>query len=370
MESSQSATSRAMESMSWPMKDSSYPLLLLLQGAAYAVIILWGVRALSELVGPLLLGLMLAYAVVPFPKWLMHRFKLSKSMVTSLMAVVLCAAGLLSLFTISSAIAYEAARLPIYEQRLSSLYEQVMIFMSAHGIEPAGLSIKNVLTLERISAISVSVLPKASAIITECLLIFLMAFLFLMEMVHEIGSKPGPIAEILLRHGFYSRTYVVVTAKSAAINAFINFVFLFAMGVDTPFLWSFLYFFLNFIPTFGFSIALIPPTFVTLLMHGWQRALLVAGGLILTNLIVDNVVTPIFAKRAMSISFLEITLSLVGWAFLLGLPGAIVAVPLTLALKEFVAKNWGTANQHTAVRMTSTDYGLDTRELRTVDGVR
>ncbi|HTT20242.1 MAG TPA: hypothetical protein VMG82_14930 [Candidatus Sulfotelmatobacter sp.] len=53
---------------------------------------------------------------------------------------------------------------------------------------------------------------------------------------------------------------------------------------------SFWYVFLNFILTWGFSIALVPPTLVTLLMHGWQRALVVACGLILTNLIVDNVV--------------------------------------------------------------------------------
>ena len=73
---------------------------------------------------------------------------------------------------------------------------------------------------------------------------------------------------------------------------------------------------------------------------GWKRALLVACGLILTNVIVDNMVTPIFMKRAVNVSFLEITLSLVFWAFLMGLAGAILAIPLTLALKKFLAKNW------------------------------
>jgi AI-2 transport protein TqsA len=111
------------------------------------------------------------------------------------------------------------------------------------------------------------------------------------------------------------------------------------MGVDTPVVWSFLYFFLNFIPTLGYVIALVPPTFVTLLMYGWKRALVVACGLILTNLIVDNVVTPIFMNHAVDVSLLEITLSLVGWALLLGLTGAILAIPLTLSLKKFLGKN-------------------------------
>ena len=132
---------------------------------------------------------------------------------------------------------------------------------------------------------------------------------------------------------------MTITAKTAGINALINLVFLILMGVDTPVVWASLYFCLDFIPTLGFVIALLPPTLVTLLMYGWKRALLVAGGLILTNLIVDNVVTPIFMKHAVGISFLEITLSLVGWAFLLGLTGAILAIPLTLALRKFVAKN-------------------------------
>ena len=70
-------------------------------------------------------------------------------------------------------------------------------------------------------------------------------------------------------------------------------------------------------------------------MFGWHRALLVAGGLILTNVIVDNVVKPIFMKHSIDVSFLEFTLSLVLWAFLLGLTGAILAIPLTLALKKF-----------------------------------
>jgi predicted PurR-regulated permease PerM len=65
----------------------------------------------------------------------------------------------------------------------------------------------------------------------------------------------------------------------------------------------------------------------------------VAGGLILTNLIVDNVVTPIFMKHGVNVSFLDITLSLVAWAFVLGLAGAILAIPLTLGLRKFVAKN-------------------------------
>jgi AI-2 transport protein TqsA len=160
-----------------------------------------------------------------------------------------------------------------------------------------------------------------------------------MEMISGAGNKEGPLNESLDYYGSDARSYVAVTAKSAGINALINLTFLLVMGVDTPVVWSSLYFFLDFIPTLGYVIALVPPTFVTLLMYGWKRALLVACGLVLSNLFVDNVVTPIFMKKAVNVSFLEITLSLVGWSFLLGLTGAILAIPLTLALKKFIAKS-------------------------------
>jgi AI-2 transport protein TqsA len=311
------------------------PMLRFLQGAACTVIILWGVRAASPVLGPLLLGLLLAYAVVPFPKWLMRRFKFPKSAAIAMTAVAVVALGLFLLFYLDVATLRIEEKLPIYEQHLASLYEQVAVFMSAHGFDVPIRSVKNVLTPERLRGIAAVVLTVVRAIISNGLMISLLAFLFIVEMTEDIGVKEGIMAERLAYYGSDARSYAAVTAKTAGINALVNLAFLIVMGVDTPVVWSVLYFFLDFIPTLGFLVALVPPTFVTLLMFGWKRALLVACGLILTNVIVDNLVTPIFMKHAVHVSFLEITLSLVGWAFLLGLTGAIVAIPLTLALKKF-----------------------------------
>jgi len=322
------------------MKDRSpHPMLRMLLGAACIVIIVAGVRATSAVLGPLLLSLLIAYAVVPFPKWLMLRFKLRKSAAIALTAVAVVAFGLYLVLALDLATIRIAAKLPIYEERCANLYQQIDVFLNAHNIVAPSLSIKSVFTPEHLREISRAVLPEAGSIISSGMLIGLLAFLFIIEMAGEIGDKVGPLAEKLAYYGSDACSYVNVTAKTAGINALINLVFLIVMGVDTPVVWCFLYFFLDFIPTLGFVMALLPPTFVTLLMYGWKRALVLASGLILSNLIVDNVITPIFMKHAVDISFLEITLSLVGWAFLLGLTGAILAIPMTLALRKFIAKN-------------------------------
>ena len=310
-----------------------------LQGAACTVIILWGISAASAILGPLLLGLLLAYAVVPFPKWIMRRFKVSKRASMSLTAVAVVIVGLYLVFALDLAAVRIAEKLPTYEQHLANLYQQVTVFMSAHGMDVPILSVEKVFTPERLGQIGRVVLPEAGAIISHGLLISLLAFLFVVAMMEDTEAKQSPLAERLAFYGSDAQSYVTVTAKTASINTLVNLTFLIAMGVDTPVVWSFLYFFLDFIPTLGFMIALMPPTFATLLVYGWKKALLVACGLILSNVIVDNAVTPIFLKHAVNVSFLEITLSLVGWAFLLGLTGAILAIPLTLALKKFIARS-------------------------------
>lgn len=319
---------------------STSPMQRFLQGAACTVIVLWGVRAASSVLGPLLLGLLLAYALVPFPWLLIRRFKFPKRAAIATTGALVIASALCLMLTLDLASMRIRETLPIYEQRLASLHEQVAGSMSAHGINAPIHSVKDALTPERLREITGVVLTVLRAIVSVGLLISLLAFLFLIEMA-DVGPNRSILAERLDFYGSGAGNYVSVTARSAGINALVNLAFLIVMGVETPVVWAFLYFFLDFIPTLGFVIALVPPTFVALLMFGWKRALLVACGLILTNLIVDNLVTPIFMKQAVDVSFLEITLSLVGWSFLLGLIGAIVAIPLTLALKKFVAETIG-----------------------------
>ena len=314
------------------------PMLRFLLAFACTVIIMAGLRAAAPILGPLLLGLLLAYAIVPFPKWIMRRFKLTKSAAIALTAVAALAFSLYIVFALDIASLRIGEKLPTYLRHLTSLYAQLETSASAHGIAAPDLSIKQMLTTERLSEITRMLLPEAGVIISNGILISLFAFIFVVTMVEDIGVTQGPFAEKLAYYASDAQRYVAVTAKTSGINALANLIFLIVLGVDTPVVWSFLYFFLNFIPTLGYVIALLPPTFVTLLMYGWKRALVVACGLILTNLIVDNVVTPIFMKHVVDTSFLEITLSLLGWAFLLGLTGAILAIPLTLSLKKFVQK--------------------------------
>jgi AI-2 transport protein TqsA len=71
---------------------------------------------------------------------------------------------------------------------------------------------------------------------------------------------------------------------------------------------------------------------VTLLEHGVSRAVVLFVILFVANLIADNVVKPKVMGEGLGISPLVIVLAFLFWAYVLGPMGAILAIPLTIAL--------------------------------------
>jgi predicted PurR-regulated permease PerM len=107
-------------------------------------------------------------------------------------------------------------------------------------------------------------------------------------------------------------------------------LFLFLIGVDFPLLWGVLTFFLSYIPYLGIVIAAIPAVLLALAEFGLDKALLVIAGLAVTNVIAENVLAPTLMGRGLNVSPTVVFLSFTFWFWLLGAPGAFLAMPLTL----------------------------------------
>jgi AI-2 transport protein TqsA len=314
------------------------PTVRFLQAAAYSVIVLVGLRLASPVLAPLLMALLIAYSILPIPEGLIRRFKLKKGSAIAVTLVLFGSVQAIVIVLLEVTFVRMRIRLPAYEEHVRALYDQGAALLSSRGIDVAAPSVSAILTPERLLDLIHHALPKVGSLLSMGTLILLVGWLFLIEMVEEMGVKRGPFAERLAYYGTDVQRYIAISAKTGAVNAAVNFVFLLAMGVDFPVLWCVLYFFFNFIPTLGFIMALIPPTAITLLMFGWQKALVVACVLAATNLIMDNVIRPIVMKKGVDVSFLTVTVSMVFWGFLFDLAGAIAAIPLTLALQKAIEK--------------------------------
>ena len=316
----------------------SQPMMRRLEGVACIVIIMWGIRTASHLLVILLMALVFAYAFVPLPHWLMQSLRTGK---TAALLLTLTLLGTLNVVTVTllyDSVARMKARLPVYDERFMGLYEKVLVFANAHGINFANLSATKLSTSDKVLEFGRVLLQQASGFLGDGLLISVLAWVFLVEMVEEPGAKRNPLSERLAYYGGGVQRYIAISAETGVITALANLVVLVAFGVDSPLLWCALYFLLHFIPNVGFILALVPPSLLALLMLGWKKALLVAGGLIVTQMLTDYGLTPILMKKDMDISFLEIMVSLMVWGFLLGPAGAILGVPLTLTLKKFIER--------------------------------
>ena len=115
-------------------------------------------------------------------------------------------------------------------------------------------------------------------------------------------------------------------------------VLLFLLGVDFPLLWGILTFFLSFVPYIGLVLAVTPAVVLALAEFGVSRAVLVIVGVIVINVLAENVLSPMMMGRGLNISPTVVFLSFIFWAWLLGGAGAFLALPITL----FLAVMFGT----------------------------
>jgi predicted PurR-regulated permease PerM len=107
-------------------------------------------------------------------------------------------------------------------------------------------------------------------------------------------------------------------------------IFLMIMGVPYAVLWGLLAWFMGYIPSIGFMIALIPPVLMAYAMYGLQTAVIVAIGYILINGGIQNFIQPKIMGQKLSVSPLIVFIGLFIWGYLLGGVGAILAVPMTM----------------------------------------
>jgi AI-2 transport protein TqsA len=327
---------QAVRDKNEPIMGTRSPLLRFLLTAACVVIIMWGIRNTSHLLSVLLLSVLLAYGFVPLPRWLMQRFHLGKHATIGVTVGLLGSLGLFCAFIVWERVPRLKGMLPVYHEHFMVLYQSWVTFLNAHGIDFASMPASKLSSPEAFAEAARPYFPQAGSLLADGLTITLLALILVVDMIGAPGEKRGYLAEVLEYYGGDIQRYIAVSVKTGLATAVVNLVLFLVVGVNFPILWCVLYFFLHFIPNVGFIFAIVPPAFMTLLMSGWQRALLVVGGMVLTQILSDYVLTPLLMKKEVHISFLEVTVSLLFWGFLLGPAGAVLAIPLTLVVRRFL----------------------------------
>ena len=106
------------------------------------------------------------------------------------------------------------------------------------------------------------------------------------------------------------------------------------LGLPSALLWGLLAFLLRFIPYVGAIISAFLPALVAFaLFPGWAKPLEVIGSFVLFDQIVAQLIEPLVVGKGIGVSPVALLISAMYWSWLWGIPGLLLATPLTACLK-------------------------------------
>ena len=331
-------------------RPTDSPLLQYLLGGAAIVLLVAGMKAAAPVMNVILLAFLLAFSLSPVLRWFLGR-RISSGLALGLTLLVVLVGGFIVLSLTAGSIIRLVDALPKYQSQLTSLKTSVLGLLESVGLDPSGIFPEQKFGPAEILAVAGSVLGVVLDLLSNGLIIVLIMAFVLADLVHLYKEESAQNTERtmlqkrLLRAGEDVVRYVSITGWNGFLNAIGNLLLLIALGVDFPVAWAFLSFLFNFVPNFGFILALIPPAVLAYLESGWLTAVGVILGYIVLNFIAENILKPRTMKKGLEISPLLTILSVIIWTWILGPAGTILAVPLTVTLQKLAAEQIGSPSQ-------------------------
>jgi AI-2 transport protein TqsA len=320
------------------------PLPYLLAGACI-VLIVSGLRTASGILNPMLMAGFLALLLQPITVRL-RRWGLAGGLAVTFVVIAVVLSGLLLVAFVGVSLRQVAVELPTYRQQLDGLAGSLTALLERHGID-AGAYLQRAAQGPEVGRWLLNASGALAGGLSNLALTFFI-FAFMLGGMWELERRASrrsreysPLAARFLAFSETIRGYMGVRAVLGLVAAVLDYALLQVLGVDYALLWAVLSFLLSFVPNIGFTLSLVPPTLLALVEGGWQEGLIVFVGYQVINNVIDNVIGPRFVGKEMKISALLSFLSVIFWAWVLGPTGAILAVPLTVLLRDMA---FGPAN--------------------------
>lgn len=342
------------------MKDSKLVIILLAVLAVVAVGVV--LSMLRSVLLPFAGAVLLSYLFRPLVLWFDRKgIHTSVALVVVLLIVSTLLAGLGGI--LYSTIESFNNELPVYSERIQGIANDAVGWFSVQAAQwdiditdyfsPAIFSF-GAITQAVQTGLSSFLVVFSNGLLVMLFLMFILAgsgnfapkfaSAFTSDQAARVSGIVGNIDEQI-------KQYLLTKTLVSLVTGFLTAVILLIIGVDFPFLWGFLTFLLNFIPTFGSIIATIFPVVISMLQfESLITPVIVLVLLISTQFAIGNIVEPRLMAVSLNLSPLVIFFSIILWAWLWGPWGMVMAVPMTAAIK-IICENV-TALQPIAIMMS------------------
>ncbi|UFH55342.1 AI-2E family transporter [Spirosoma sp. KNUC1025] len=310
------------------------------------VIIVYGLQALANLLIPLVFAIL--FSVLLFP--LVQR--LEKWRVPRILAVVLCLILALTLLTglfyaISVQISSFSEVFPQFVKRGNEYIDSIQTFAD----ERLKIDRNRQLTefrkyinqaLAEGGTILTSTLLATTSIVTNLFLVLLFAFFFLIyrdffrSFFYKALKNTHRTKIDNVMTGIYEvvKDYLAGLVLVILIIGTLMSVGLLILGVDYAVFFGFLGACLVLIPYFGISLgSLLPAAYTLVTQDNPLKALGVIGVFLFVQALEGNFITPYIVGSKVSINPLAAIIVLILWENIWGLPGLVLALPLTAIIK-------------------------------------
>jgi AI-2 transport protein TqsA len=236
---------------------------------------------------------------------------------------------------------------------LQQLYAQKLAWLDSYGIEAAG-TLGEMFDPRWLVRVAQSVIAQLQGVVSFIGLTLVFVILGLLEVgvaarqLERLGrTRPGALG--LLRACTESaaklRTYMAVRTVMSLATGLAVWAFAYAMGLELAVEWGVIAFVLNYIPFLGPLVATLFPTIFAVLQFGtWQVAVTVFAALQVIQFLSGSTIEPRLAGARLAMSPFLVLVAVFLGAFLWGIPGAFIGVPMLLAAltlcEQFEASRW------------------------------
>ncbi len=240
------------------------------------------------------------------------------------------------------------AALPEYKVRIQDHVAALHAFLAARGIPGMDKALFGYVNPEAVMNMSAGLLTGLGSALSNIVLILLTVTFVLLEAssfpvkIRAALGHPRQVFPQFTRFVTEIERYMVIKTIISLATGVLVGLWLWILGVDFPILWGFFAFLLNYVPSVGSTLAAVPAVLLAFVQFGTGRALMAAGGYLVVNFVLDNIVETKLMGRRLGLSTLVVFLSLILWGSLLGPVGMVLCIPLTMTLKFACAQNEGT----------------------------
>ena len=306
-------------------------------GLCTTVLVLGGLYLASSILVPVAFSLFVVAVVWPLQRALESRIPRLVALVVTLVVtlfvvtvlgyLVVWAFGTVGRWLIENALRFQA------------LYVQWNDRLADHGILVTNLLVENFNAGWLIRGVQ-EVGGRLHGVVTFVVIMFVFTALGLLEV--EIARKhiasldnreaARTILQASTQIADKFQKYMLVRSAMSVLTGLVVWAFTLLAGLELATAWGVIAFVLNYIPFIGPLAATVFPALFALAQVGsWQLALVVFVCLNLIQFLIGSYLEPRIAGAALSVSPFLVLFAVFFWAFLWGIAGAFIGVPIVIA---------------------------------------